>query len=119
MSVRARITAAVGVVAVAVVVVALFVYALVAAADAPRTGPDVTVELLQPYESSFVNLWVRGCVASGESVAFCRCAIDEYTKRLRPDEFETASAVAQSGGRVSELPDNVRTAVETVERDCR
>jgi hypothetical protein len=119
MPVPARITAAVGVVAVAVVAVALLVYALVGSTDASRSERDVTVALLQPYESSFVKLWVRGCVASGNSVAFCRCAIDKYTRRLRPDEFETASAVAQSGGRVSELPDNLRTAVETVERDCR
>jgi hypothetical protein len=66
-----------------------------------------------------VNLWVRGCASSGESIAFCRCAIDEYTTRLRPDEFETASAVAQSGGHISELPANVRDVVKDVERECR
>jgi hypothetical protein len=86
--------------------------------DAPR-NPHVGFELNQPYDSSFINLWVRGC-SSGESVAFCRCAIDEYTKRLRPDEFETLSAVAYSpGGTLAELPENVRDAVEAVERNCR
>ncbi len=86
--------------------------------DAPR-NPDVGFELNQPYDSSFINQWVRGCVYSGESVAFCRCAIDKYTARLRPDEFETAAAVAHSGGQLSELPENLRDAVRAVERDCR
>jgi hypothetical protein len=87
--------------------------------DAETQTSDGRVELLTPYDNAFVDAWVRGCVASGESSAFCRCAIDEYTARLRPDEFETASAVAHSGGDVSELPENVRDAVETVERECR
>lgn len=87
--------------------------------DAPPSNPEGRVDLLQPYDSSFVDLWVRGCVSSGDTEAFCRCAIDEYTTRLRPDEFETAAAVAQSGGQLAELPENVREVVMAVERDCR
>jgi hypothetical protein len=87
--------------------------------DPPTRTPVAGAELLQPYESSFVDLWVRGCVSSGDPEAFCHCAIAVYTSRLRPDEFETASAIAQSGGQLAELPENVRDAVETVERDCR
>jgi hypothetical protein len=87
--------------------------------DAPPSNPEGRVDLLQPYDSSFVDLWVRGCVSSGDTAAFCRCAIDEYTTRLRPDEFETAAAVAQSGGQLAELPENVREVVRAVERDCR
>jgi hypothetical protein len=99
----------------------LLVLALANAGDGdPSTRtPEVGIELPQPYEPSFVDLWVRGCVSSGETRAFCRCAIDVYTRRLRPDEFETASAIAHSGGELAELPENVRGAVETVERDCR
>jgi hypothetical protein len=85
----------------------------------PRSASAVSAELLQPYDSSFVELWVRGCRGSGESAEFCRCAIDEYTTRLRPDEFETASAISLSGGSIAELPENVRRAVEDVERECR
>jgi hypothetical protein len=86
--------------------------------NAPTTSAD-RVELLQPYESSFINLWVCGCISSGETGSFCRCAIDAYTTRLRPDEFETASAVAQGGGRLAELPEHLREVVKAVERDCR
>jgi hypothetical protein len=87
--------------------------------DAPRSRPHDRVELPVPYDSSFINSWVRGCVASGWSVAFCRCAMDEYTTRLRPDEFETAAAVANSGGTLAELPEHLRGVVKDVERDCR
>jgi hypothetical protein len=52
--------------------------------------PDERVQLLEPYDSSFINLWVRGCVSLGDTEAFCRCAIGEHTARLRPDEFQTA-----------------------------
>jgi len=86
--------------------------------NAPTTSAD-RVELLQPYESSFVNLWVRGCISSGETRSFCQCAIDAYTPRLRPHEFETAAAVAQGGGRLAELPEHLREVVKAVERDCR
>ena len=87
--------------------------------DAATQTSEERVELLVPYDSEFIDAWVQGCVGSGESAEFCRCAIDTYTARLRPHEFETASSIAVSGGDVSELPDNVRDAVETVERDCR
>jgi hypothetical protein len=99
----------------------LLVLALANAGDRgpPTNTPEAGIELLQPYEPSFVDLWVRGCVSSGDAETFCQCAIDVYTSRLRPDEFETASAIAQSGGQLAELPANVRDAVETVERDCR
>ena len=99
----------------------LLVFALANAGDGdpPRRSPEAGVELLQPYEPSFVDLWVRGCISSGDTKVFCQCAIDVYTSRLRPDEFETASAIAQSGGQRAELPENVRDAVEAVEHDCR
>jgi hypothetical protein len=67
----------------------------------------------------FRKIWVRGCVASGESAAFCRCAITEYTTQLQPYEFEIAHAVAQSEGRLAELPEHVREVVKDVERGCR
>ena len=110
-----------GAIAAGLVAGPLLIFGLVNAGngDAPTSEPDVRVELLQPYETSFIELWVRGC-SSSESVAFCRCAIDEYTQRLRPDEFETLAAVANSpGGTLAELPENVRDAVKAVERDCR
>ena len=67
----------------------------------------------------FRKAWVRGCVASGESAAFCRCAITEYTTRLQPYEFEIAHAVAHSEGRLAELPEHVREVVKDVEQGCR
>jgi hypothetical protein len=67
----------------------------------------------------FRKVWVRGCVASGESAAFCRCAITEYTTQLQPWEFEAAHAVAHSEGRLAELPEHVREVVKDVERKCR
>ena len=66
----------------------------------------------------FRKLWVRGCVASNESPAFCRCAIAEYTTRLQPYEFEIASVVARSEGQLAELPEHVREVVQDVERKC-
>ena len=66
----------------------------------------------------FRKVWVRGCVASGESVAFCRCAITEYTTRLQPYEFEIAHVVAHSEGRLAELPEHVREVVNDVDRGC-
>ena len=110
--------AAVVVVAAGLIAVFLLVLESVTETDAPRNPSETAVQLLQPYDSSFMSLWVRGCVSSGEGLAFCRCAIDVYTNRLRPDEFETAAAVEHSGGQVSELPENVRDAVKTVEREC-
>ncbi len=86
--------------------------------NAPKTSAD-PVELLQPYESEFINLWVRGCISSGETRSFCQCAIDAYTTRLQPHEFETAAAVALGGGRLAELPEHLRDVVKAVERDCR
>lgn len=67
----------------------------------------------------FRRLWVRGCVASGEGATFCRCAIKEYTTRLAPWEFETASVVFYSGGQLAELPEHVRAVVKDVKRKCR
>ena len=67
----------------------------------------------------FRKVWVRGCVASGESVAFCRCAITEYTTRFQPYEFEIAHVVAHSEGRLAELPEHVREVVNDVDRGCR
>jgi hypothetical protein len=98
---------------------ATFVVGLWNVREDSRSSPDPWVELTQQYPASFVNLWVRGCVRSGESDAYCRCAINVYTTRLRTDEFETVSAVALSGGQLSELPENIRDALESVERDCR
>jgi hypothetical protein len=86
----------------------------------PNRSPDTTTTpILQPYEPSFITLWIEGCVSSGETEGFCECAIDEYTARLEPHEFETAAAVAQSGGRLAELPEHLREVVKAVEHDCR
>ena len=74
---------------------------------------------LYDSDPSFRKVWVRGCVASGESAAFCRCAITEYTTRLQPWEIETMHAVAWSGGQLAELPEHVREVVTDVERGCR
>jgi len=72
----------------------------------------------EQYDPAFRELWIRGCV-TGESVAFCRCAMDRYANQLRPDEFETASAIAQVDAQISELPEHIREVVTEVERDCR
>jgi hypothetical protein len=110
-----------GVVAAGLVAGILLWFGLVNAGngDAPRSNPDGRVELTQQYPSWFANLWVRGCVSLGESSSYCRCAINVYTTRLRVDEFETVSAVFRGGGQLSELPENLRDAVEDVERECR
>ena len=92
--------------------------------DSDETGPSV-IQLntdpatLYDTDPSFRRVWVRGCVSSGESAAFCRCAITEYTMRLQPYEFEIASAVAHSEGQLAELPEHVREVVKDVERRCR
>jgi len=102
------------------VFVALIASGLAASLILPTRSPDTTTTpLLQPYEQSFITAWVEGCVSSGDARSFCRCAIAAYTARLQPHEFETASAVAQSGGRLAELPEHLREVVKTVERDCR
>lgn len=86
-----------------------------------NTDPHVNIDPFALYDTdlSFRTLWVRGCVGSGESAAFCRCAITEYLTRLQPWEFETAHAVARSGGQLAELPDHLREVVKDVERECR
>jgi hypothetical protein len=71
------------------------------------------------YDASFIDLWVRACSSSGETRSFCQCAIDAYTARLQPHEFETAAAVARGGGTLAELPEHLRHVVKAVERDCR
>ncbi len=71
------------------------------------------------FDPRFRKTWVRGCIASGESAAFCRCAITEYTTQLQPWEFEAAHAVAHSGGQLAELPEHVREVVKDVEQGCR
>jgi hypothetical protein len=81
-------------------------------------GAD-TVNRLYDTDPWFRRVWVRGCVASGESAAFCRCAITEYKTRLQPWEFEAAHAVAHSNGRLAELPEHVREVVKDVEQGCR
>jgi hypothetical protein len=80
-----------------------------------NTGPAA----LYDTDPWFRKTWVRGCVASGESAAFCRCAITEYTTRLQPWEFEAAHAVAHSEGGLAELPEHVREVVKDVEQGCR
>ena len=93
--------------------------------DSDETGsssPQVDANpfaLNDTFDASFRKVWVRGCVASGESAAFCRCAITEYTTQLQPWEFEAAHAVAHSEGRLAELPEHVREVVKDVERRCR
>jgi hypothetical protein len=84
--------------------------------EARLEGPIIQTPPI--YDPQFKSLWVRGCVASGNEVAFCRCAIEEYTKKLRPDEFETASVIALGQGVEAELPQHVREVVEDVERKC-
>jgi hypothetical protein len=92
---------------------------LVFALVSPENREASLATVVQPYDSSFIDLWVRGCISSGDTEAFCRCAIDEYTTRLQPFEFEIAAAVAQSDGQVSELPEHLQDVVAAVERGCR
>jgi hypothetical protein len=86
--------------------------------SAPQVNTD-PVALTDTFDPAFRKVWVRGCVASGESAAFCRCAITEYATQLQPYEFEIAHAVAHSGGQLAELPEHVREVVKDVERRCR
>jgi len=108
-----------------VVAVGLPVVAI-ALADSDETASSALQVNSDPFASydtdlSFRKLWVRGCVGgSGESAAFCRCAITEYITRLQPWEFETLHAVARSpGGQLAELPDHLREVVKDVEQGCR
>ena len=105
-----------------VVAIGLGVVAIVLPdSDEPASSaPEVITDPFALYDTdqSFRQIWVRGCVASGESAAFCRCAITEYTTRLQPWEIETAHAVARGGGRLAELPEHVREVVKDVERGC-
>jgi len=88
--------------------------------EASVTTPDgLPLVAPSPPDASFIKLWVRGCVASGNATAFCRCAIAEYTTELQPWEIETAHAVARGGGQLEELPEHVREVVKDVERECR
>ena len=110
--------------ALVVVVIGLGVIAIVVPdSDEPASNaPQVITDPSALYDADpwFRKLWVRGCVASGKSTDFCRCAITEYTTRLQPWEFETAHAVARSpGGQLAELPEHTREVIEYVERGCR
>jgi hypothetical protein len=92
--------------------------------DSDATGSSAlqvqdAASLRDTFDPAFRKVWVRGCVASGDSAAFCRCAITEYTTQLQPWEFEAAHAVAHSGGQLAELPEHVREVVKDVERGCR
>ena len=107
------------------VVIGLAVGAIVLP-DSDETGSDppryqMMADSFGEYDTalSFRKIWVRGCVASGDSAAFCRCAITEYMTRLQPWEFEAAHAVAHGGGQLAELPQHVREVVQDVERNCR
>ena len=111
---------------VALVLLVLIGLAVVAIAlpdsdDTASSVPQVTSDPFASYDTdlSFRKLWVRGCVRSGNSTAFCRCAIAEYITRLQPWEIETMHAVAWSGGQLAELPEHVREVVTDVERGCR
>ena len=86
--------------------------------SAPQVMTDTFV-LTDTFDPAFRKVWVRGCVGSGESAAFCRCAITEYETQLQPWEFEAAHAIAHSGGQLAELPEHVREVVQDVERGCR
>jgi hypothetical protein len=110
---------AVGVVAGFLLALGLVSAGLLNVGDEPSTSTGPPVVLPQPLDASFVDSWVRGCVAQGESRAFCRCAINVYAGQLHPWEFQAASAVAVGGGELAELPENVRDAVDAVEHDCR
>jgi hypothetical protein len=119
----ARIRSAHVALVLVVVVIGLAVVAIVLP-NSDETGSSAPQVMTDPFalydtDLSFRKLWVRGCVGSGESAAFCRCAITEYTTRLQPYEFEIASAVAHSEGRLAELPEHVREVVKDVERGCR
>jgi hypothetical protein len=93
--------------------------------DSDETGSSAaqmmtdTLVLLDIFDPAARKVWVRGCVGSGESAAFCRCAIDEYETQFQPWEFEAAHAVAHSEGQLAELPEHVREVVKDVERRCR
>ena len=109
---------------VLVVVVAGLAVVAIVLPDSDETGASALQVNTDPaalYDTDpwFRKTWVRGCVASGESAAFCRCAITEYTTRLQPYEFEIAHAVAHSEGRLAELPEHVREVVMDVEQGCR
>jgi hypothetical protein len=105
------------------VVIGLAVGAIVLP-DSDETGSSAPQVIGDPFalydtDLSFRTIWVRGCVASGEGAAFCRCAITEYMARLQPWEFEAAHAVAHSDGQLAELPEHVREVVKDVEQGCR
>jgi hypothetical protein len=86
----------------------------------PRSPPNRVDDGYHPRDFvSFPKVWVRGCVGTGETVAFCECAIRRYMGRLRPWELDTASAIARSGGTLAELPEHTREVVQSVERTCR
>jgi hypothetical protein len=80
---------------------------------------DTDPAALYDTDPWFRNVWVKGCVASGENAAFCRCAISEYTTRLQPYEFEIAHAVAHGARRLAELPEHVREVIQDVGQGCR
>jgi hypothetical protein len=82
MSARLRVGLVVGVLALIAAVGAAGLWSL---RDTSQSAPDeIALELLQPeYDPAFIDVWVRGCVASGERMAFCRCAISEYSALLQ------------------------------------
>jgi hypothetical protein len=86
----------------------------------PRSPPKRLEYGYHPRDYvSFPKVWVRGCVGTGETVAYCQCAIDKYMGRLHAWELNTASAIARSGGTLAELPKHTRKVVKHVERTCR
>jgi hypothetical protein len=75
------------------------------------------------YDPQSVRQAVDSCVAQGESRPFCECAIDEFTRRLSPAEFDRLARAMRSGAETfddlpSDLGEKTQDASAAARRDC-
>jgi hypothetical protein len=78
----------------------------------------LTADHRREYAPDNLTAMKNQCVANGESMSFCDCAMDELARRFTPSELSQITAVTQLDSLPSDLGHRASDAFKTVERDC-
>ena len=69
------------------------------------------------YPAAVVQNFMKSCTAqAGATTSYCRCTIEELQRTLPYDEFKSADAAIQKGGKA---PSKARAAINAAIKKCR
>jgi ABC-type glycerol-3-phosphate transport system substrate-binding protein len=69
------------------------------------------------YPAPVVQNFMKSCTAqAGATTSYCRCTIEELQRTLPYDDFKSADAAIQKGGKA---PSKARAAINAAIKKCR